>query len=91
MTLTATFNPPRMSVTVNAPAVGVSTGTPVARNYVTAEPYQGEYTVTPLAREAVVLPTTNKMLLDDVTVTKVPYYETSNQSGGKTAYIAMEV
>ena len=42
------------------------------------------------AFEPVVLPTKNKLLADDVTVTKVPYYEVSNETG-TTVYIASEV
>ena len=53
-------------------------------------PYEGEYEVTPKAFEPVVLPTKNKLLADDVTVTKVPYYEVSNETG-TTVYIASEV
>ena len=48
--------------------------------------YQGDYTVTPLTRGAVVLDTNGKVMDDDVTVIKIPYFETSNVSG-KTVYI----
>lgn len=51
--------------------------------------YTGAYTVTPQADSEVVLPTKMKMLTDDVTVFKVPYFETSNQYGD-TVYIASE-
>lgn len=56
-----------------------------------APEYTGDYEVTPLAASAVVLETNGKRMTDDVTVKKVPYYETSNPGGGYTAYIAMEV
>lgn len=52
--------------------------------------YTGDYAVTPLAREAVVLPTHNKLMVSDITVLEVPYFETSNESG-HTVYIASEV
>lgn len=55
---------------------------------VVTDVYDGEYTVIPKAHEAQVLETAQKLLLDDVTVTKVPYYETSNIYDGKTVYIA---
>ena len=58
---------------------------------ISANPYSGSYYVVPKAEEAVILPTANKTLVHDVTVAKVPYYETSNLSGGLTAYIASEV
>lgn len=54
------------------------------------EAYEGDYEVVPKAFEPVVLPTKNKLLADDVTVTKVPYYEVSNETG-TTVYIASEV
>lgn len=53
-------------------------------------PYTGEYTVTPRARQQVVLDTQGKRMSEDVTVLKVPYYETGNLYGD-TVYIAMEV
>ena len=46
------------------------------------KPYEGEYTVIPKANAPTVLAT--------VTVTKIPYYETSNPTGD-TVYIASEV
>ena len=53
-------------------------------------PYEGDYTVTPKAHEATILPTTGKTMTNDVTVIEIPYYETSNVSGS-TVYIANEV
>lgn len=52
--------------------------------------YTGDYIVIPTTAEQV-LSTQDKIMLDDVTITKVPYYETSNPSGGKTVYIASEI
>ena len=48
--------------------------------------YEGVYEVTPLADFEVVLPTTGLVMEGDVTVNKIPYYETSNTSG-ITVYI----
>lgn len=56
-------------------------------NLIEGERYDGEYVVTPLAKNEVVLETSGKIMLDDVTVRKVPYFETSNDSGGYTVYI----
>lgn len=53
-------------------------------------PYEGVYDVTPKTYEPVVLPTRNRLLSRDVNVKKIPYYETSNQTG-VTVYIASEV
>ena len=55
------------------------------------ELYGGPYEVTPKAWEEQVLETEGKLMADDVTVFKVPYYETSNLFDGKTAYIAEEI
>ena len=55
------------------------------------ELYGGPYEVTPKAWEEQVLETEGKLMADDVTVFKVPYYETINLFDGKTAYIAEEV
>ena len=55
------------------------------------ERYEGPYTVTPLAHSETVLETQDKYMDDDVTVLKIPYYETSNLSGGYTVFIAGEV
>ena len=43
--------------------------------------YTGEYEVTPSVKEAITLKTNTKTLTNDVTVNKIPYYETSNQYG----------
>ena len=53
--------------------------------------YTGDYVVTPMAHEQQTLQTANKLLTDDVTVKKVPYYETSNDAGGTTIYIASDL
>lgn len=58
--------------------------------YKDADPYLGDYEVTP-AVGAQVLPTAKKLMADDVTVKAIPYYETSNLSDGETVYIGTEV
>lgn len=57
---------------------------------VNTDVYEGEYVVVPKAHESTILETRDKTMTDDVTVTKVPYYETSNLTG-ETVYIAAEV
>ncbi len=56
-----------------------------------AEEYSGEYQITPQAFTGQVLQTANKLCTKNITVDAVPYYEVSNLSDGKTAYIASEV
>ena len=45
------------------------------------ETYTGDYTVIPLARNDVVLETARKLCTDDITVKKIPTYETRNDYG----------
>ena len=52
--------------------------------------YHGQYVVIPLADEEQTLETKGYKMIDDVTVKKVPYFETSNING-TTVYIASEV
>lgn len=52
--------------------------------------YSGEYEVVPSAFSNQVLSTANKVLKKDMTVLKVPYFETSNIQNGITVYIAEE-
>lgn len=52
--------------------------------------YYGSYEVIPTTDEQV-LHTKSKYMEDDVTVRAIPYFETSNQTGGDTVYIASEV
>lgn len=49
--------------------------------------YEGVYEVTPLADFEVVLETQGLFMDNDVTVNKIPYFETSNEAGGTTVYI----
>lgn len=48
--------------------------------------YPGPYEVTPHSYEQI-LETAQQMMLDNVTVHEIPYWETSNLSDGLTAYI----
>ena len=49
--------------------------------------YDGEYEIIPAPFEDKVLSTENKLMQADVTVKEIPYFETSNLSGGNTVYI----
>lgn len=50
------------------------------------EPYDGDYKIIPSITEQI-LETKNKYLIDNVTVTQIPYHTVSNESGGKTVTI----
>ena len=65
-------------------------GTLSARSVIDAELYEGAYTVHSAAHEAQDLPTANKPLVKNITVEKIPYYESSNLSDGITIYIGDE-
>lgn len=51
------------------------------------ETYDGDYAVTPKLYDDVILPTKDRRMKADVTVLKIPQFETSNESGGKTLFI----
>lgn len=51
-----------------------------------AEPYEGEYIVKPTVDDQM-LETKNKLMVDNVTVLAIPYFETSNIANGLTVYI----
>lgn len=53
--------------------------------------YTGTYDVTPHAFSEQILSTNGKVMNDDVTVHKIPYWETENLKNGCTVYIANEV
>lgn len=48
--------------------------------------FEGDYTVTP-AVDAQTLETKQKLMTDNVTIKEIPFYDTSNNSGGTTVYI----
>lgn len=54
------------------------------------DPYEGEYVIIPRV-EAQTMPTAQKYMVQDVQIQGIPIFETSNNSGGETAYIGTEV
>lgn len=56
----------------------------------TAPPYRGEYEVVPKVYTEQTLPTSGKLLGRDILVHKIPQFEVSNNSGGKTLIIGEE-
>lgn len=74
-----------LSGKLNAESVnGVITGT--IRHSDTTPYYNGDYEVTPTAYEQS-LETKGLRMTDDVIVNEIPYYETTNESGGYTVII----
>lgn len=76
---------------ITTPAVKVSPGNsgnmPIIEK---PETYDGSYEVVPTL-EGQVLETKDKLLKNNVTVTGIPIFETSNNAGGTTVYIAKEI
>lgn len=50
--------------------------------------YEGTYEVIPAAELDITLNTANQILLDNITVKEIPYFETTNDSGGYTVTIS---
>ena len=71
MTLTATFEPKIVNVEISGVALSVGTETPVVRELVERDPYEGDYTVTPGDSE-IVLETRHLRMTDNVTIKAVP-------------------
>lgn len=63
----------------------------VAIETVSGNHFDGPYQVTPKAHGGTVLETNGKYMDDDVTVTEIPYYETTATTGGTVLFIATEV
>ncbi len=58
--------------------------------YVGGTPYDGDYTIIPKVSEQT-MPTKEKVMIDDVLVKAIPFFNVSNTSGGSTVYIGKEV
>lgn len=71
MTLSVVYSPPSMSVAFAPAAAVIDIGTPVAREEVERDPYEGDYVVTPGAA-TIVLATKDKRMTDHVTINPVP-------------------
>lgn len=71
MKLSIEYKQPRVEVGFTAPSLGVSTGTPVARDYVEHPAYDGPYSVTP-SESTQTLSTNGKRMTDDVAVGAIP-------------------
>lgn len=71
MKLSIEYKQPRVEVGFTAPSLGVSTGTPVARDYVERPAYDGPYSATP-SESTQTLSTNGKRMTDDVSVGAIP-------------------
>lgn len=58
--------------------------------YVGGKEYKGDYVAIPTTKEQV-FQTKGMVLVDNMTVKEIPFFNVSNTSGGNTVYIASEV
>ena len=65
------FFAPRLSLSFHPQTFGISTGTPVVREYVERPAYEGEYDVTPSAQE-IILNTQHLRMTDNVRIAPIP-------------------
>lgn len=65
------FNPQSLNIVFGAEKLNTSTGTPVVREIIERDPYEGAYEVTPSA-EAQTLFTKNLRMVDDVVIKPIP-------------------
>ena len=86
MTIESDIIEVNMSISSDFEDVGMSIGAEYSMTE--GDPYEGAYEVTPKAWKEQILPTKDKIMAEDVTVFKVPYYETSNIFDGLTVFIA---
>lgn len=54
------------------------------------DPYEGAYVVIPKVTQQM-LETERKLMLEDVLVKEIPFYDVSNAAGGSTIFIGNEV
>ena len=79
-----------MTLESNVTTIGVSVGDAINVQILPSATYDGDYVVIPKAYDDQILETKNLLMKDDVTVKRVPYFETTNPDG-RTVYIASEV
>ena len=71
MKLSASFRPQAVAVSVNAETMGVTLGSPVARDYVERPAYEGPTEVTP-SSETQTLDTRNFRMTENVVIKPIP-------------------
>lgn len=65
------YHDPAMCVTVTVPAIGISTGKPIVKEFVERDPYTGSTEVTPSDTEQV-LATTGYRMVTDIVIHPIP-------------------
>lgn len=72
MKLTAEFRPQTLIVHAGAQTFGIQTGEQIAREYVGAEPYEGEYAITPTTEEQII-PIRGMRAVEDFVIGAIPH------------------
>lgn len=65
------IEPQIVEVSIEGGSLGIGTGTPVVRELVERDPYEGAYEVTP-SSETQVLRTKHLRMTDDITINPIP-------------------
>lgn len=71
MKLSARFIQPTLNVKISAQKAAASIGTPIVKEYVNADPYEGEYVLTP-SDSAQILETFGKRMTDNLVINPIP-------------------
>lgn len=69
--LTVNFHPERVSVNITDQSLEIGTGTPIAKEYISTDPYTETYVATP-STEAQTFSTKNLRMTDDFVVNPIP-------------------
>lgn len=86
MKLNIIFRPVKFKIKLQSNRLIVHFKNPVIRDGTSLEPYIGDYTITPKIAEQKI-ETNGLRMIDDITILEIPYYKTTNLSGGYTAII----
>ena len=73
-----------IGVSQNRPSINVAISAGGGQHY---KKYEGPYTVYPDPTDIQILETENKVMTQNVLAMPIPYFRTSNPSGGDTIYI----
>ena len=87
MTIDTTKTVFDMTIESNIEEIDLESSTVIEATIIDIPKYEGDYVITPLADNDQVLETKDKLCTDDITVTKIPTFQTHNESG-ITFYIA---
>ena len=86
--ITGQLSEVNQSLSGNLSSIGTISGTlHVVSGIPVHDVYDGAYVIDPLVNAGIELETNGKYCRDDITINRVPRYETTNPAGGLTFYI----